>query len=344
MKKVVKGTLKGLSFVSLFLLFGVINFYLALLLICYGPSPKARNVFVTTFLETGALKFVVGLVLPSNEVQKIVNENSLKDMDNNVDKNLIEIVKDSDNTRKIEIKKISGSNFLATLMIIPDPSKVSVATTYPFQEYGKTLNQIIKENDALGGINGGIYLSKGNKGGYPMGVVVSNNKVLWNSPYGVGYHLIGFDNQNVLRIIPLANMSKTAVETLVKEEGIRDAVTFQEEKSDANNHFVKLIINGEKREANGLGSGANPRTAIGQRKDGTVLFLVTDGRGASGHLGATANELIDIMAEYGAFNAANLDGGSSSAMYYLDEYLMTSVTLYYANSSWRLPEAFIIKK
>ena len=38
-------------------------------------------------------------------------------------------------------------------------------------------------------------------------------------------------------------------------------------------HFVKLIINGEKRELNGMGSGANPRTAIGQREDGSVLFF-----------------------------------------------------------------------
>jgi len=129
-----------------------------------------------------------------------------------------------------------------------------------------------------------------------------------------------------------------------KDEKIRDAVTFQEEASDANNHFVKLIINGEKRESNGLGSGANPRTAIGQREDGTVLMLVTDGRGSAGHLGATANDLIEIMEDYGAVNAANIDGGSSSTMYYEDKYLMTSVTLYYSNSSWRLPEAFIVSK
>ena len=106
----------------------------------------------------------------------------------------------------------------------------------------------------------------------------------------------------------------------------------------------EAIINGEKRESNGLGSGANPRTAIGQKADGTVLLLVTDGRGASGHLGATASDLIEVMEKYGAINAANLDGGSSSTMYYEDKYLMTSVTLYYSNSSWRLPEAFIIEK
>ena len=49
------------------------------------------------------------------------------------------------------------------------------------------------------------------------------------------------------------------------------------------------------------------------------------------------------MLQYGAVNAANLDGGSSSSLYYNDEYLMTSVTLYYANSSWRLPTAFLVK-
>lgn len=342
MKKALKIILKGLSFIGIFLVMAVITLYATLLLICYGPSKKARNIFVTTFLETGALKFVVGLVLPNDKVQEIVNSNSLKEMEEDVDTELIDVMAGVDN--EITIEEISGSNFFATMMIVPDPSKVTVATTYPFTKYGKTLDVIVKENNAIAGINGGIYQSSGNEGGYPMGTVVSNGQIVWNSPYGVGYHLVGFDENNILRILSIDGMSKGEVENLVKKEKIRDAVTFQEEASDANNHFVKLIINGEKREANGLGSGANPRTAIGQREDGTVLLLVTDGRGASGHLGATANDLIEIMEEYGAVNAANIDGGSSSTMYYEDKYLMTSVTLYYSNSSWRLPEAFIVSK
>lgn len=342
MKKTLNIFLKSLSFIGVFLLIMVITLYATLLLICYGPSTKARNLFVTTFLETGALKFVVGLVLPDSKVQEIVDSNSLQSMDTDVDTGLIKV--DENSVKDIEIKEISGGNFFATMMIIPDPSKVSVATTYPFGEYGKTLDVIVKESGAIAGINGGIYESSGNKGGRPMGTVVSKGQIVWNSPHGVGYHLVGFDENNILRILSIAGMSKAEVEKLIKDEKIRDAVTFQEEASDANNHFVKLIVNGEKRVANGLGSGANPRTAIGQRADGTVLMLVTDGRGASGHLGATANDLIDIMEEYGAINAANIDGGSSSTMYYDDKYLMTSVTLYYSNSSWRLPEAFVVSK
>ena len=338
--KVLKVIGKGLSFVGVFLLIVVITLYSSLLLICYGPSTKARNLFVTTFLETGALKFMVKLVMTDAKVQEVVDSNSLKEMDSEVDTDLINV--NSEN-KDIETVEISGSNYKATLLIVHDPSKIKVATTYPFGEYGKDLETIVKENNAIGGINGGIYVSTANKGGYPMGVVVQDGKIVWNDN-GVGYHLIGFDENNILRIIDISGKSKADIEKLVSDEKIRDAVTFQEEASDANNHFVKLIINGEKRESNGLGSGANPRTAIGQRKDGAVLLLVTDGRGANGHLGATANDLIEIMDEYGAVNAANVDGGSSTTMYYDNKYLQTSVTLYYSNSSWRLPEAFIITK
>lgn len=342
MKKIMKIILKTLSFLGVFILMVLFTLYASLLLICYGPSKSARNIFTTTFLETGAFKFVVHLVLPSKTINEIVNSNSLKDLNKDVDSDLIDIASKDENDIKIE--EVNGSNFHGTMMIISNPAKVKVATTYPFSEYGKTLDEIVKENGAIGGVNGGIYVSTLNKGGYPMGVVVSKGEIVWNSPNGVGYYLIGFDNNNILKILSLSGLNKEGVEKLVKDEGLRDAVTFQEEASDANNHFVKLIINGEKRESNGLGSGANPRTAIGQKADGTVLFLVTDGRGASGHLGATASDLIEVMEKYGAVNAANLDGGSSSTMYYQDKYLMTSVTLYYSNSSWRLPEAFIIEK
>lgn len=63
------------------------------------------------------------------------------------------------------------------------------------------------------------------------------------------------------------------------------------------------------------GWGLAPRTAIGQKKDGTILMLVIDGRQV-GSIGATLKDVQEIMLEYGAFNAANLDGGASSVLYY----------------------------
>lgn len=341
--KVVKIVGKTFSFIGITLLIIVLTLILTIYFICHGPSKSAQELFVTTILETGQLKFLANVFMSDEDIQEIVNKNSLKEMDSEVDGNLINVGGSTDK-ELIEIYKVSGNNYEGTMMVINDPSKISLATTYPWGEYGKELDKLVTESGAIAGINGGLYYSDANKGGRPLGVTVSNGEIEDMSLGATGLHLIGFDNDNILRIIDISNMNRSEIENLIETEGIRDAVSFQEEASDANNHFVKLIINGEKRELNGMGSGANPRTAIGQREDGSVLFLVTDGRGKNGHLGATAADLIEVMDEYGAVNAANVDGGSSSTMYYNGEYLMTSVTFYYSNSSWRLPTAFVVKE
>lgn len=310
------------------------------------PSNKATELFATTFLETGQMKFIVSMFLSDEKIQEIVNNNSMSEMTAEVNANLIKIdnSKQNNSSKDIELVQVSGNTFSGKMLIIKDPSRVKLATTYPWGEYGKELDQLVKNSNSIAGVNGGLYVSDSNKGGKPLGLVVCNGEIQYNNPTGyAGLHLIGFDTNNVLRIISLEGMNSTQIEELVKKEKIRDAVVFQEESSDKNNHFVKLVINGEARQMNGSGSGANPRTVIGQKADGTVLLLVTDGRGASGHLGATASDLINVMMEYGAVNAANLDGGSSSSMYYNDKYEMTSVTLYYSNSSWKLPTAFVVE-
>ena len=315
MKKALNVIGKIFSFLGVTLGMIFIALVLTITLICHGPSESAKELFATTILETGQLKFLANVFLSKEELQEIVDKNSLQDMDAEVDENLINT--DGNKEKElIEIHNVSGDGFEGTMMVVNDPAKISLATTYPWSEYGKELGVIVDEAGAIAGVNGGIYYSSGNKGGRPYGVTVSNGEIQDITLGWSGLYLIGFDENNLLRIISLEGMNKSAVEKMVKEEKIRDAISFQEESSDANNHFVKLIINGEKRELSGKGSGQNPRTAIGQRKDGSVLILVTDGRGKNGHLGATASDLIEIMAEYGAVNAANIDGGSSSSLYY----------------------------
>lgn len=334
--------------------------YLMLRKCCSGPSEAARNLFVTTILETGQMKFLASWVCTDEEIQEIVNRNSMQTMNTTVDTSLIQIAHDEtpDDSSEgvfaekeeefdengIRIEEISGRSFFAKMLIVKDPSRVCVGSTYPWTEYGKELDKIVSNSGAVAGINGGLYVSAENKGGKPLGVVVQEGEILHNAPSGLtGIYMIGFNRDNILIIRDLTGMKSSDFEKYVEQEGIRDAVAFQEESSDKNNHFVQLIINGEARKMEGQGSGANPRTAIGQRADGAVLMLVTDGRGASGHLGATASDLIGIMQQYGAVNAANLDGGSSSTMVYNDAYEMASVTFYYQNSSWRLPTAFVVK-
>ncbi|MBQ9912027.1 MAG: phosphodiester glycosidase family protein [Firmicutes bacterium] len=320
-----------------------------------GPSIAARDTFVTTVLESGNLKFLAHVFLSSDEINEIVEKTSMGQMDTDIDQGLIntdtEVEGDFDENG-VEIVTINGSNYYATMLIVKDPSKVQVGTSYNsnngyWGEYGENIDDLVIHNGAIGGVNGGIYVADLNKGGSPYGVCVSRGLIEYNDPSGYPYYgmyMIGLDNSNILRIVSIEGWSPDQFSAYVYENGIRDAVAFQDEASDANNHFVPLIINGEARELNGAGSGANPRTVIGQREDGAILLLVTDGRGKSGHLGATASDLISIMLKYGAVNAANLDGGSSSCMYYNGKMLMDSVTLWATNSSWKLPTGFVIMK
>lgn len=359
-KKILKYVGRALLVLLLTVVMLVGTLYFAIYRCCNGPSEAAKELFITTILETGQLKFLASWVCSDEDIQAVVNKNTMEAMETDIDTSLIKI-NTNENTPEgtaepaatdevfdangVRIEEISGRSFFGKMMIIKDSSKVKVGSVYNngWPTYGKNLDEIVTGAGCIGGVNGGLYVSTGNKGGQPMGVVVQNGTITYNAPSGLtGLYLIGLTNDDYLVIKDMNGFSTEDVKNYVAEAGIRDAVSFQEESSDSNNHFVPLVINGEGRQLNGQGSGANPRTCIGQRGDGAILLLVTDGRGASGHLGATAADLIGIMLDYGAVNAANLDGGSSSTMYYNGQYEMTSVTFYYKNSSWKLPTAFVV--
>ena len=348
-KKIGGFILKAMAFLLTGVLALVVTLLLTLSMLCSDSYPSVQRTFVTTILETGQLKFLASWFLSSEEIQAIVNQNSMQEFNNAVNTDLIDSGSFGENISNeeipdIEIVEVAKSTYTGTMMIVKDPSRVSLATIYPWKAQGVTLDQLVTDNDAIAGINGGLYDSSNNSGGRPYGVIVSDGEIQHNKPQEYpGLVLVGFTEDHILQIVDVSDMNSQDVEKLVEEMKIRDAVTFQEEASDANNHFVQLIINNETREVNGMGSGLNPRTAIGQRADGSVLMFVTDGRGKSGHLGASSLDLIEVMQEFGAVNAANLDGGSSSCMYYDGEYLMSSVTFYYDNSSWKLPAGFIVK-
>ncbi|MCT4597447.1 MAG: phosphodiester glycosidase family protein [Vallitalea sp.] len=79
-----------------------------------------------------------------------------------------------------------------------------------------------------------------------------------------------------------------------------------------------LIINGEintlNKDAINHSKTRHPRTLIGQKKDGTWVLVVVEGRGKNYSLGMTANQCAELMYELNCYNAVNLDGGGSSEM------------------------------
>ena len=185
-----------------------------------------------------------------------------------------------------------------------------------------------KDNNAVIAMNaGGFYDPNWNSsGGVPHGIVISDGKLIANNKRAVSVGgVIGFNQENKL---VLAKM--TAQEAMAA--GLRDAVDFG----------PFLIVNGESSFINGNGGwGVSPRSAIAQRKDGIVLFLVIDGRQAAS-AGADINDLVNVLLKYGAYNAANLDGGTSSAMSYNHEIITNPRNGNFKPKTRAVPNAWIV--
>lgn len=288
-----------------------------LLFLFYGPWDGFRNFWITSAMTTMNHQYLATWLYSDETIQKVLANNQIVEIDEVSDSNSIKIRKYSAKTiYKNEYEKavltrdpgndlykvipVSGTSYQGYLVAVYDPSRISVATTKYLGKYGESITTVAKRENAIIAMNaGGFYDPDWNSNGaLPHGTVISNGKVV--SDYEdarVGGGFICFTKENKLI---LGKMTKE--EALAK--GCRDAVEFG----------PYLIVNGKSSFIKGNGGwGIAPRTAIGQRKDGIVLMLVINGRIPSS-IGADLVDLTEIMENYGAYNAANLDGGSSSEL------------------------------
>lgn len=72
--------------------------------------------------------------------------------------------------------------------------------------------------------------------------------------------------------------------------------------------------------------GRAPRTGVGITKDGLMILAVLEGRNPLSSIGGTLTEFAELLREYGAYSAMNLDGGASSAMIIGNEQMSLSIT------------------
>ncbi len=286
-------------------------------LIFNGPSPSARDVMTMSMLESSGMKWFPALFLGEEKVQQIQasvdvtlpNDISGSQQITIMTGNTVVTEEWKDHPDGIRIEYIKGDTYNAHIMLIRDPSSVYLATStenFSTSIPGTRINHQIVTEGALAAINAGAFYDDGTSnpivGSVPQGLVVADGKVVWNSGSAPEQGFVGFDENNVLIV------AKSMTADKAMELKIRDGCEFG----------PVLLMDGDiNEEAYNSNSGFNPRTAIGQRADGTVIFLCIDGRQA-GSLGGSYADVIDIMVEYGAVNACNLDGGSSSVMLYKD--------------------------
>ena len=315
-----------LGLIILFLLFFILG---TITVVFRGPSETAKGLLATTLMETSAMKFVPKMYFSEEDLDLLLKKNSAVAVDEITDTSLVVIEKKDETAEEIkpeeniEIINISSSTYKGKLMIVKDPSKVKVsvsADTFGDGE-GMKIDELVEKEGAIAGVNAGGFADENGmgNGGQPLGLVIKDGRVV--SGLETYSCVIGFDKDDKLVV---GNMKGTEA----VERGLRDAVSFG----------PVYIVNGKRSEVIGTGGGVNPRTCIGQRADGAVLLLTIDGRQASS-LGATHSDCIDILEEYGAVNAANLDGGSSTTMYYDGKLQNTPATVYGARD---IPTAFVV--
>ena len=292
--------------------------YGVMYVLCKGPSTTARDLFVKSVKETSAIGFLADLYLDENEIEEIMNSKESSTTVSSMDTSLITINEQSESSENgkadafgiidedgdgIVIEEVHGSTFSGYMMIVYDPSRVIVGCNMQkFGTRGYTVEEMVQLFGAVAGINGGGFEDFNGQGdGSTPDTLVLFDYQAWGS--GTRNSFVGIDSNGILHV-DCQNTSS------IKNANIRWGCCYDQ----------ILVSNGEIVVDENKSSGLNPRTAIGQRSDGAILMLVIDGRHVVS-LGATYYDEAEIMVQYGAVNAGNMDGGSSSLMYYNGEYV-----------------------
>ena len=283
---------KILSFVLFNLVFAAI---LSPFIVFWGPFNAIKAVAVGS-IYTSRHPQLVKLFLSTDQISKIMNSSSLSTSQDISRDSVV-----SDPSAGITIEDIKGPSFKGKVMLIKDPKRVKLAVTKEIGQAGERVSDLVSDTGAIAGINAGGFYDpdgKGN-GAYPDGLTVQDGKLVHNNVGNQTVNIVGFDDQGKLII---GDMTADQIEA----NHIEQAVSFG----------PNLIKDGKSMVVGDGGWGIAPRTGIGQTADGTVIFLVIDGRQPTWSIGASLRDMMNVFNDYHAVNAVNLDGGSSSELVY----------------------------
>ncbi|KOF55581.1 MULTISPECIES: phosphodiester glycosidase family protein [Clostridium] len=301
------------KFIAYFFIFQILfGFLTAPWIVYYGPFNNLKKNIVGTAMSTFSHQFLATMFLSDTKIQKILNGDSVGVANyQNEDLNQINVNKyDS----KIDYKTVKSTGFTGHVLIIHNPTKVKIGYSSKLGIQGEKTSQIAKNNNAMAAINGGGFQDKGanstklwtGTGAFPIGIIISKGKVVYPKSANENQKYYGISGITKNGVLVVGNYTIAEL----KQKGIIEAINFG----------PNLIINGvvQNRDTNGNNidsQGLQPRTAIGQRKDGAIILLVVDGRQGI-QLGASIKDVQKIMVEEHAYNAVNMDGGASTTMYF----------------------------
>ena len=230
-----------------------------------------------------------------------------------------------DTENNLMVIGVAGNQFVGKLAIVKNPEQVELIKASAFGSVGEMVESIGQRTDSLIAINGSAFVDpKGHgSGGTLNGVMLLDGQAYGTAKNGY-WKLVGMKNDNRMYI---SNYYQT---------------------NDVSNYkwglefFPALIVDGQNVVDGTFGMGLQPRTAIGQSRDGDCMMLIIDGRQPGYSVGCTVADCSKILERYGAFQAMNLDGGSSSVMWYRGQLITRSSSV--SKRGRYVPSGLVIRK
>lgn len=202
------------------------------------------------------------------------------------------------------VVRVTGSTYRGVLVIGKDPSRLKCAPSAYLGSVGQRAGDIAQANNGLVAMTGsGFGDAEGVAEGSDLSGGAMCSGVTYGSHYPWGYKRVELHTDNRLYIT--------------------DAhAAYSDDCTDATEWTPALIVDGRNVAGEDtLYTALNPRTCIGQTKDEAILFLGIEGRKVDS-LGCNAVECANILERYGAYQAMNVDGGTSAIIWYEGEYIM----------------------
>lgn len=304
---------------TLFILYNlVLAVVLSPFILFYGPFDALKSIAVGSVLTSRHPQYVKAF-LSDEEIEKIVHKYTGGNSGSELTVGHVETDMDG-----ITIEEVKGKGFVGKVMLVKDPKWIQLAVTAKLGTKGERVTELVKNSGGIAGTNAGGFDDpdgRGN-GGYPDGITVHKGEIVHSNMGDRATDMVAFDDKGQLLVGVM-----TAAE--VKEKNIREGISF----------WPALIKDGKRCKFNDGQWGVAPRTAIGQKADGTVIFVVIDGRQPTYSMGALMSDVYNIFVKYDAVTAANLDGGSSTTLVYQDEVVNKPCDIF---GERYLPNAFVV--
>lgn len=224
----------------------------------------------------------------------------------------------------IVVSEIVGPSYKGQIMLIDDPSRVYIGMTQYPGITGMRILEMMEHYDAVAAVNASGFQdpNENGNGGEVVGMSLSQGQY-WGQ-YAWHYGSIVLTNENKLVVGNIQNWDRYG--------NIRDGMQFS----------PVLIADGEKKVSGTSGYGVQPRTAVGQREDGVIVFLVIDGRDITHSFGCTVDDLAEELLKYDVINASSCDGGATTALAYKGKVLNKNCSLH-PDLGRILPNAFMVR-